>query len=143
MRNKPEILNELEADELIYKLLASKIGSVDPENVFFAKLMDSGPNAGKYSATIGGKKITANQLNNLVQEAMMLERTQIWKLFTETTKHAADNSMFRASKTFEDMHYGKALLHAISLLETIVKSIQHAHVDEAPKPMGNLSTNKS
>lgn len=126
-------LEESTSEELIYKLLADKIGSVDPEHVFYAKSIDSGKDAGKVACLIGGKKISANQASNLTAEAMMLEKMLIWKLFTETLRHEAQLRMFEKSKTTEDMNWGKAILHAIGIFETIVKSIQNAHVDEPPK----------
>lgn len=131
---KSEVLNELEANEILFKLLADKVGSVDPENIFFAKQMDSGPNAGKYSALVGGKKLTPNQLTNLQQEALLLSSMTLWKLFTDTLRHEAELRMLRLAKTERDMDWGKSIMHAVGVLEHIVKAIQATISEDQPKP---------
>lgn len=136
MKKKVKInLEELPERELIYRLLSEKVGSVNPHEVFFAKQLTAGTNVGKWSCTLGGKKLTANQLGNLISEAMMLEKMQLWKVFRETLAHEANLRMFKLAKNERDLDWGKAMLHSISVFETIVKAIQDAHVDE-PKRMG-------
>lgn len=134
MANKNKI-EEMDERELIFTLLSEKVGSVDPKDVFFAKRMDSGPNAGKYSALLGGKKLTPNQLSALQQEAMMLERLQLWDIFTHTLQHEADLRMFKQAKTERDLDWGKAILHAIAIFESILMAIKNTHLDEDPKPV--------
>ncbi len=131
MANKKKI-EEMDERELIYTLLSSKIGSVDPKDVFFAKRMDSGPNSGKFSVLLGGKKLTPNQLSNLQQEAMMLDKMQLWTIFTQTLSHEANLRMFKEAKTERDLDWGKAILHAVSIFESIVYAIQNAHMETVP-----------
>lgn len=134
---------QMSTNEILFTLLADRIGAVDPKQVFYAEQIDSGPNAGKYICTLGGKKLTPNQTANLQQEVMMLEKTEIWHTFTKTLSHEARLRMFEKSKTNEDMFFGKAILHAIGVFEAIVHSIQYAMRDEENKkivcsPLKNL-----
>lgn len=126
MKKNPQEMNR---DEILYELLAPMIGTVDPKQVFFAKQIQAGKNAGKYGCTIGGKRISPVQAKNLQDEVKMLEQSELWKVFTETLKHEAELRMFAGAKTTEDMFWGKAILHAIGIFETINKSIRNAEVE--------------
>lgn len=128
MKKKPVI--EMDEQELIFTLLADKIGSVDPKDVFYAKAIESGKHAGKYSCLLGGKKLTGNQLANLQNEARIISETQLWKVLTQTLAHEANLRMFKLAKTTDDMMWGKAILHSISVFESIVKSIQNPLLDD-------------
>ena len=130
---KKKLVTEMDERELIYELLADKVGSVDPKDVFFAKEIQSGQNAGKYTATLGGKKLSANQLSQLQQEAGVLEQMLIWKVFTNTLPHEAQLRMFRLAKTERDMDWGKAILHSIGVMETIVKAIKNTLPEDTTK----------
>ncbi len=123
---KKKLVAEMEERELIYTLLADKVGSVDPKDVFYAKAIESGKNAGKYTAILGGKKLTQNQLTQLQQEAALIEQTLLWKVFTATLPHEAELRMFKLAKTERDMDWGKAILHSVGVMETIVKAIKNA-----------------
>lgn len=123
MKKKPEDMSE---QELIFTLLADKVGAVDPKDVFYAKSIDSGQNAGKYTALLGGKKLNKNQLSQLQQEAGLLEQMFIWKVFTETLAHEAHLRMFKLAKTERDMDWGKAILHSVGVMESVVKAIKNA-----------------
>lgn len=133
MKSKKK-LEEFTAEALIYELLADKLGTVDPKEVFFAKSIDAGKDSGKYSALLGGKKITPNQLTSLQQEALLVMNTEWWKLVTNTLRHEAELRMFKMAKTERDMDWGKAILHSIGIIEHITKAIKYSIVEEAPKP---------
>lgn len=124
---------QMSTNEILFTLLANRVGAVDPNQVFLGNKIDVGPNAGKYTCTLGGKKLTPNQTANLQQEVMMLEKTEIWRVFTETLRHEAQLRMFEKSKTNEDMFFGKAILHAIGVFEAIVNAIQYAMREEENK----------
>lgn len=111
--------------ELIYTLLADKVGAVDPKDVFYAKVIESGKDAGKYTATLGGKKLNPNQLSQLQQEVGLIEQTLWWRMFTATLPHEAELRMFKGMKTLDDSHFGKAILHAVGVAETINKAIKN------------------
>lgn len=126
MKKDPQTMDR---DEILYELLADKVGSVDPKQVFYSKVIDRGQNAGKYACMVGGKRLTPVQAKNLQDEVKMLEQTQLWKVFTETLKHEAHLRMFTNAKTTEDMFWGKAILHAISIFESINKSVRSAEIE--------------
>lgn len=123
MRKKPE---EMDERDILFTLLADMVGAVDPKDVFYAKRIESGKNAGKYTCTLGGKKLTANQLSQLQQEVGMIEQTLYWKMFTTTLPHEAELRMFKGMVTLEDSHFGKAILHAVGVAKTINDAIKHA-----------------
>lgn len=127
MKKSPETMSR---DEILYELLADMVGSVDPHSVFFSKVIEGGKNAGKYGISIGGKRITPVQAKNLQDEVKLLEQTQLWKLFTETLKHEAELRMFSQAKTTEDLFWGKAILHAIGIFESINKAIRNAEIEQ-------------
>lgn len=139
MKKAPE---EMDRDELIYELLANKIGAVDPHSVFYAKIIERGENAGKYSCLVGGKRLTPNQAKNLREEAKMLESMQVWSLFVNTLRHEAQLRMFEKAKTTEDMFFGKAILHSVGVFETILASIKEAQIDTPAKQL-SPSPNRS
>lgn len=130
MKKKP--VTEMDEHDLIYTLLADKVGSVDPKDVFYSKVIESGKNAGKYSSILGGKKLSDNQLSQLQQEVGFLENTLIWKVFTNTLPHEAELRMFKGMKTLEDSHYGKAILHAVGVMEAIVRAIKNPMKEDTP-----------
>lgn len=121
-------LEQLDTNALIYELLAERVGAVDPHFVFYAKKIDSGKDAGKYSATLGSKKLTPNQVLNLRTEAQTLEKMELWKLFTQTLAHDANLRMFRQAKTERDLDWGKAILYSISIFEAIVNALKSEQV---------------
>lgn len=125
---------EMTRDEILYELLAEMVGSVDPHSIFYSSPITQGQNAGKYACKVGGKRITPVQLKNLQDEVKMLEQTMLWKLFTETLRHEAQLRMFTNAKTTEDMFWGKAILHAIGIFETVNKAIKNAEVELSPTP---------
>lgn len=123
MKKKPQDMNR---DEILYELLAEMVGTVDPKSVFYGKVITTGQHAGKYSVHVGGKRVSSVQVKNLQDEVKMLEQTQLWKLFTETLKHEAELRMFTNAKTTEDLFWGKAILHAIGIFQTINNAIRNA-----------------
>lgn len=122
MAKNPEEMSE---HDILYTLLADRVGAVDPQDVFYAKKIEQGQNAGKYTAILGGKKLTANQLSQLQQEVGLIENTLWWKMVTNTLPHEAQLRMFKGMKTLEDSHFGKAILHAVGVMETINDSIKN------------------
>lgn len=130
MKKKPEEMNER---ELIFTLLSDKVGAVDPRDVIYVKRIESGKNAGKYSVLLGGKKITANGAKNLAEEAALFQQTQLYKILTQTLSHEASLRMFKLAKTERDMDFGKAILHSVSVFETIISAAKNISPDEIAK----------
>lgn len=126
-KKKPE---DMSVQEILFTLLADKIGSVDPKSIFYAKPISIGKNSGKFSVLIGGKKASPAAVRGLQAEAMTLEKLDLWKLFTNTLAHEARLRMFEKAQSDRDMDYGKAVLHSISIFETIVKAIKNIDTDQ-------------
>lgn len=131
---------ELTEQEILNRLLAGMTASVDPNKIFYVGTNQAGETIYK----LAGKKLAANQAATLRSEAQMLQKMQIWKLFTETLKNEAHQRMWEGMKTLDDSHYGKTLLHAISVFTIIVDKLQQIQ-PETPKthvyePRTRLST---
>lgn len=123
-------IQDMDERELIYTLLADKVGSVDPKDVIYVNKIDSGKHAGTYSIMIGGKKVTQSQLSNLQAEAATFQSMELFKIITNTLPHEAELRMFKLAKNERDMDWGKAILHAVGVIETIVRAVQNPLVDE-------------
>lgn len=121
-------LEQLTTNELIYQLLAERVGAVNPHEVLYADRVKTGKDAGKWTVLLGGKKLTALQAQNLRAEAQTLRSLQLWKVFTETLAHDAELRMFKKAQTERDLDWGKAVLYAISIFETIVTAAAEEHV---------------
>lgn len=129
MKKKSKIdLEALDTQSLIYELLADRVGAVNPNEVFYAKKIETGKDAGKWSAMLGGKKLNPSQFVNLREEAKTFEKMELWKLITQTLSHEANLRMFKGAKTTEDMYFGKAILHAVGVIETMVNAITAEHI---------------
>lgn len=135
---KPAV--EMSEQELLNKLLADMTSSIDPNKVFYVGTNQAGENVYR----LAGKKLNSNQSSLLRNEAQMLQKMQLWKIFTETLKNEAHQRMWEKMVTLEDAHYGKALLHAVSVFTIIVDKLQQIQ-PEQPKthmyePRNRLST---
>lgn len=125
-------LEQFDTNALLYKLLADRVGAIDPHQVFYANQIQGGKDAGKYVCYLGGKKLTDNQAANLKQEVMIFKKGSLYKLLTETLSHDAKLRMFEKSKTTDDMFFGKAMLYNVSIIDTIIAAIENAHIDTTP-----------
>lgn len=121
-KRKPETLSE---SELLYDLLWKKHNAVDISKVFYTNPLQDG----SYDVKLGGKKIKENELANLRSEASIIQQTQLWKIMLETLKNTAHQHLFTQMKTLDDAHWGKAILYALSIEETIIKGLENAHVN--------------
>lgn len=75
---------------------------------------------GKHLIQLNGKRAEDNEALALKKEAELVAQTRLWKVFTETLRYQAQRRMFVEAKTIEDMNWGKALLHSISVLENLI-----------------------
>lgn len=116
---KRQKVEDLDAENLLLKLLAEKVGSIDPSSVF-----SYDKNTG--ICKVGGKKITENQLANLKQEALLLKKGELWRIFTETMAYEAQMRMFTLAKNEHDMAWGKSILHAVGIFQNIVERVEFA-----------------
>lgn len=127
----------LSEDEILNLLLAKKTKSIDPNRVFFTGTAQNGENIYR----LAGKKLTPTQASLLKGEAQMLSHMQLWKIFTETLRNEAHLRMWEKMLSLEDSHYGKTLLHAISIFETIVEKLQNIAIEpQKPHAYGSKPT---
>jgi len=71
-------------------------------------------------ATLGGEKITDNELRGLKEEAGYIQRTRLWSVLTNTLQDQAHTVMFTKSKSWEDMVTGKTMLYNIDIQQKII-----------------------
>lgn len=115
-------------DELLYELLWKNHNALDPKLVISTVKTDDG---GMY-VTMGGKRVPDVQLANFQSEAKMIEGTTLWKSIVSTLEGAAQDSIFKASKNVEDVHYGKTMLLNLSVIENIFRVIQRPNLNKNP-----------
>lgn len=119
-------LEELDESELLYELLWKKHNAIDKGKVISSETLQDG----SFLVKIGGKKMTQNEINNLQSEAKMIEGTRMWGLLLETATAAAEDSIFKQSKVIEDVHYGKAVLLAISIFKNAISVVQRPNLNK-------------
>lgn len=118
MKNK-KIENKTE-NELLYALLKDKTGAVNPYNVFYFKVSQNSAGQEIKTYHLGGKKIDMAHASQLRADAKMFKKTYLYKVLTETLENEAKLHMFEGMKTLDDLHYGKSLLHSVSIIRKIV-----------------------
>jgi len=70
------------------------------------------------------KKIPAERLKVLQEECSYIERTEVWKILTNSIGMVAKDRMFNKSETFDDMLVGKITLYVISLQIGIMNKLR-------------------
>ena len=79
---------------------------------------------------IGMERPDEGRLANLKAEAEFLMQSDIWKLLQETPKKLAEQSMFVAGETIDDMKKGRSILYTLSSQQKIVDILKSYQ----PKP---------
>lgn len=98
----------------------------DELSVIAAKL----DKANRIRIFIGGKLADKSELQRLKQEAELLLSSHLWSILTETVKSKAIDQSLRESKTWEEVLSGKMMLHNLGLLESTVRAIEKAAIDD-------------
>lgn len=75
---------------------------------------------------LGGKVASPREVEVLQKEVDFLERSQIWKLLTNSLIDQAHMTMFNNSQSFEDMRSGKMMLYNIGVQKAILQKIKKA-----------------
>lgn len=120
-------LKDLDTQELIYELLAERVGTVTPKEVF--SIVEN-PQTGKYTGFMGKTKLSKGELSQLKQEVSLVENMLLWQVLTKTLQHTAELKMLRHAKTERDMDWGKALMYAVSVFENTLQAINNCVIDE-------------
>ena len=69
---------------------------------------------------LNGEQISEQEVKNLREEAKLMKKLRIWKIIDETLEDHARQMMFKNSKNWEDMVFGKAILYNKSIERNIV-----------------------
>jgi hypothetical protein len=72
---------------------------------------------------IGGHIPTDQQLQELANEIVLLRKTSIWSLLTETVKAQAIDLGIKKAKDFDQLLFAKAMLHVVALQENAIDAI--------------------
>lgn len=120
--------DDLDKDALLYELLYKKFNTVDISKVFYTNQLADGT----FDVKLGGKKMRESELANLRSEASIIQQSQLWKIMVETLKNTAHQHLFTQMKTLDDSYWGKALLYAVSIQETMLKGLENPHVNAPP-----------
>lgn len=114
-------MNKETDDQLLLRLLSKKIGPVDMDLVIGEVEV-----GGKKMIKLNNKRVEDAEAQALKTEADLIQKTKLWKIFTETLRYQAQLAMFEHSKDRESVYIsGKFLLHAISTFEHIIWSCQN------------------
>lgn len=130
-KKKVRLYEEMSEDELIYELLWKKHKAIDPYKLISAETLPTGA----FVVKIGGEKMSEIELANLQNEAKVIQNTRYWKIAIETLTAAAQDSIFKSSKNIEDIHYGKALLFNISVMENLFNIIKRPNLNRSPQEL--------
>lgn len=73
---------------------------------------------------VAGKELTKAQILALKSDAKLLERCELYKLIKKNLRHEAHNRLYNNSVTTDDMIFGKAMLHNLSLMNNFIKKFK-------------------
>ena len=89
--------------------------------------------SGKDGLYLGGVKLSDQEVQNLDAEVKYFKSLRLFSIFTETVREQARLTMFEQAKDFDDMKSGKAMLHAIGVLESILNAVEKVAKTKKPK----------
>lgn len=72
---------------------------------------------------IGGKKLDDKTKAQLIVDANLLKTMDLWRILCSCMKHEANKKMYTASKTTDDLIFGKAMLYAVDIFEKKVDNL--------------------
>lgn len=65
---------------------------------------------------VGDTRLEKKHLQELKQQADVILNLEAYKLIQKELAHAANVKMFRESKDFDDMYFGKAMLYCLDVI---------------------------
>lgn len=111
-----------QAEELAKKKLNDLLSVIDHNSI--ASITKQGV------IYIGAERPDDGRLSNLRSEAEFLMQSDIWKLLQETPKKLAEQAMFVAGESIEDMKKGRSILYTLASQQKIVDILKSYQ----PKP---------
>ncbi len=73
---------------------------------------------------IGGNEASPEEVDAMKEEIRFLESTRIWRLFQETVRYQAQETIITKSLSFDDVKSGKLMLVNLDILQSIVNIVK-------------------
>jgi len=105
---------------------------VDPNSVILIT------NSGAY---LNHEPIMKDKAKQLKQEATFLTGSLLWNILTNTLRQKAIEKSVMESLNYEQVMFGKAMVHNLSLIESIVNRLEVINTDKIPDVSGRESLN--
>jgi len=93
--------------------------------------------------SIGGEKLTQQDLTNLQSEIKSLKQFRIWRILQETLRHKAVEKSITQSENWEQVLSGKMMLHSLGVMKSIVHVLEqksYPHAAGQTTPHGTMHT---
>lgn len=72
---------------------------------------------------VNGKLIDQMSRDDIISGAQAIQRLMTWELLVKDLKHTANDAIFNKSKTTDDLHFPKAVLYTLDVLETKLENL--------------------
>ena len=72
-----------------------------------------------------GRTLTEPEIKNLIEQAQLIERLNLWKVMKDELRHHAQDKLINKSKTEADLIAGKMMIYIIEIMENRVKYISN------------------
>jgi hypothetical protein len=125
---------DIKAEELAKKKLNYLLSPIDHSGI--ASITKQGV------IYVGGERPDDGRLANLKSEAEFLMQSDIWKLLQETPKKLAEQAMFVAGESLDDMKKGRSILYTLSSQQRIVDILKSYQPKPKEPPLAPVDFNK-
>lgn len=79
---------------------------------------------GPSEAYFNDKRIPAETLERLIQDAQRFESSMLWQIISRQLNYRASELIAQQSKTTDDIYFGKALLWWVKVVEEIFEELR-------------------
>ena len=80
--------------------------------------------------SLGGKKLTPAELQQLRSESLILKRMRIWQVINATLEEKAKEMMIKNAKSIDDIRGGKVVYYTLDTQRNILAVVDNPTVDE-------------
>lgn len=77
---------------------------------------------------VDGIKLEPSQVHNLVEEAKLITRTELWGLLVNTLKKAANDLQVKKAVTMDDVRNGRMMLYCIDIINNTLTTIKSKEI---------------
>jgi hypothetical protein len=113
----------------VLDIYSSKNWLVNPNHVFTVTPNSNIP-------YINQEPITKEKAGQLKSEADLLDKFLLWNILQETVKQKAINIAVMDSTNFEQVMFGKAMIHNLGIIKAIVTNILKLDISKIPEKSG-------